>query len=89
MRPRSRLLVEPTLKAALEFVLRNGATGGDVLTPALDALQDVEVVLNVLETRLLGQAREDLLSVLLGRGHHDQGTAGSRGSFLRVRRSRM
>ena len=65
MRSRSRLSFEPLGQALLNLVLGNDAARLNVLTAALYALKDIEVVLDVLERGLLRKAVENLSRILL------------------------
>jgi hypothetical protein len=58
----------------LGLVLWDHPPGFDVLSPALDALEDAEVVLDVFEGGLLGESIEDLLDLLLALGGGRPGT---------------
>lgn len=75
MRSRSRLLVEPQGQPLLDLGLGQDSRRPDVSAAAADALQDVEVVLDVLKRGLLGEAVEDSSGVLLRGCHRIQGTA--------------
>jgi hypothetical protein len=70
---RPTLLVEPPGQPLLDLVLGQDSPCLDVFAAALDALQDVEVVLDVLERGSLGEAVEDPSDILLCGGGHRLG----------------
>jgi len=63
------LLCEPLRKPLLDFFVWHDAAGVNVVESLLDLLADVNVVLDFLQRRVLGEFLEYLLNLLL-RGLH-------------------
>jgi len=65
-------LRKPLRQPLLDVSVTDHPAGFNIGETLLDLLTDVNVVLNVLESRVFGQGRKDLLDLLLGCLHRDR-----------------